>query len=73
MAIEYDNRMGSGTVYCDGDKDGCVGEIQIDGTFSEVVQKAKSEGWVVKNDGGQWYHYCQACKFQREIKDEQRS
>ena len=60
--IEYDNKMESGTVYCDGNKDGCVGEVLIDGTFQDVVKEAKAEGWKVENDGGQWYHYCPACR-----------
>lgn len=60
--IEYDNRMESGTVYCDGAKDGCRGEIQVDGTFQEVVAEIRSEGWKVENDGGQYYHYCPTCK-----------
>jgi len=65
MSIKYDNNFKSGTVYCDGNLEECHGEAQFDGDFANVVEQAKTMGWKVTNSGGEWFHYCTACKGEK--------
>jgi len=32
--------------------------------FQEIIQRAKSEGWLIKKDKtrGEWNHYCPDCR-----------
>lgn len=54
--IEYDNQFESAEVQCDAE--GCTKWERIDGSFQRVVEEIKSEGWRIKNYGGEWTHYC---------------
>lgn len=57
--------FGHVTVSCD--TKGCDNEETVEGeprhppSFSQVAQEIKSEGWVIRKRGGDFYHICPAC------------
>lgn len=56
--IEYDESFESGEVYCDAEEP-CHNSFIGDGSFRDVIEDAKIEGWrVTKNQYGEWVHYC---------------
>jgi hypothetical protein len=47
------------TIQCD--DGGCRNFFEGGGSFSDVWNEAKSEGWRAKQIAGEWFHYCDAC------------
>ena len=47
---------GTHTLYCDNCGDNC-GE----GTWQELVEQKKRDGWGSRKEHGEWVDYCPAC------------
>ena len=58
--IDGDNAFGTVTISCDYDK--CKQEQEFEtgdyANFLEACKEAKSYGWTIKKESGDWVHYC---------------
>lgn len=43
--------------YCDF----CSYTEEYDGTFSQIVQGMREDGWSIFREDGEWYHRCPDC------------
>lgn len=57
MAIHYDSYTETSEVECDY----CSYCEEFDGTFREIVESMKNEGWIMLKDDGEWMHKCPSC------------
>jgi len=46
-------------ITCDGSR--CTDFVTGRGSFAEVWNEAKSEGWTARSNSGIWFHYCASC------------
>ena len=58
---DWDDRLRQHTFECDHPE--CTAEYVSTGGFQEVWYQAKVLGWVaMKDEAGNWCHYCPNCK-----------
>lgn len=55
--LEYDNRSETAVVTCDG----CPYTEDFEGTFQEVIDEMKDQGWKITKTEDTWEHYCEDC------------
>lgn len=36
-------------------------EIDTDGDWHGMIQELKNNGWAIRNENGEWRHYCPDC------------
>jgi Fe2+ or Zn2+ uptake regulation protein len=58
MTTTYHNKDNYMEVECDG----CNETIEFEGDFEDCIEQIKEEGWWIRNEKGNWTHYCEDCK-----------
>ncbi len=65
--IESEHTFGTTTIYCDNEYCHCehYQEASIDNLpdEEEACEDARTYGWIIFEEDGEWYHYCsEECK-----------
>lgn len=39
-----------------------TGSVEVEGTFYEMIEEIKAEGWTISKKTGTWQHRCPDCE-----------
>ena len=52
--FDYTNDLESGEMICDY----CDTTREYDGSFTECIEEAKEDGWIIKKKKDEWFNFC---------------